>query len=57
MSKFKAFVEKLKKKGMSDKEANGVAYKVGAKKYGASNMAGAAAKKESVESYMKSKKK
>ena len=57
MSKFKAFVEKLKKKGMSDKEASGIAYKVGAKKYGASNMAGAAAKKESVESYMKSKKK
>ena len=57
MSKFKELVTKIKKKGLSAKEAGGVAYKEGAKKYGASNMHGAAAKKESVESYMKSKKK
>lgn len=41
---------------MSGGEANGVAAKVGNVKYGKSNMQGAAAKGESVNSYMKGKK-
>lgn len=57
MSKFAQLVSKFKSKGESDKEAKGTAAAIGRKKFGKSNFQGAAAKKEAVESYMKSKKK
>lgn len=56
MSKFSELVKKLKSKGASDKEAKGTTANIGRAKYGKKNFQGAAAKSESVESYMKSKK-
>ena len=44
MSAFKRLEEKLEKKGMSEKEAGGVAYNAGVAKYGKSVMAKKAAK-------------
>lgn len=38
MSKFKQLVDKLESKGMSEKEAGGIAYNQGVKKYGKRKM-------------------